>query len=169
MCVLVFSTNLSETFLIIWCNERDVKNVYRSSCKVPFISCQILMKLDFFRRIFEKFSNIKFHENPFSGSRIVPWRRKDGQTNGYDEAYSRFSHLCERAWICIMMLLSYGTVSPTYCLPSRPTTSSQIIPRTLSLTLYLSSLINTLLSRSCTVTERHRSIVTNLVSFRMFP
>jgi len=31
-----------------------------------------LMKLDFSRQIFEKFSDIKFHEIPCSGSRVVP-------------------------------------------------------------------------------------------------
>jgi len=36
----------------------------------------------------KKYSNIKFHENPSSGSRAVPCRRKDGTQ---DEAYSRFS------------------------------------------------------------------------------
>ena len=38
----------------------------------------ILMKLGFSRQIFEKWSNVKFHENPSSGSRVVPigqtWR-----------------------------------------------------------------------------------------------
>jgi hypothetical protein len=32
------------------------------------------MKLEFSRQIFEKVSNIEFHQNPFSGSRIVPMR-----------------------------------------------------------------------------------------------
>jgi hypothetical protein len=36
------------------------------------------MKLEFSRQIFEKFSNIKFHENPSSGSR-VPCGRPDGR------------------------------------------------------------------------------------------
>jgi len=36
--------------------------------------CQILIKLDFTGRIFEKSSNTKFHENPLSGSRVVPCR-----------------------------------------------------------------------------------------------
>jgi hypothetical protein len=35
-------------------------------------SCQILMKLEFPRQTFEKFSNIRFHEIPSSGSRVVP-------------------------------------------------------------------------------------------------
>jgi len=38
------------------------------------------MKLEFSQQIFEKSSNIKFHENQSSGSRIVLWRRTDGQT-----------------------------------------------------------------------------------------
>ena len=35
------------------------------------------MKLEFSRLIFEKSSNIKFHENPLSGSRAVPCGRTD--------------------------------------------------------------------------------------------
>jgi hypothetical protein len=42
-------------------------------------SCQILIKLDFNRQIFEKHSNIKFHENPSSGNRDVPYERTDEQ------------------------------------------------------------------------------------------
>jgi hypothetical protein len=38
MCVLIFSTILSETFLILRRTERDViKNVYWSSCKVTTV------------------------------------------------------------------------------------------------------------------------------------
>jgi len=38
ICVFIFSTNLSETFLILRRNERDmIKNVHWSSCKVLFI------------------------------------------------------------------------------------------------------------------------------------
>ena len=40
----------------------------------------ILTKLAFSRQIFEKFSNIKSHENPSSGSRDVPYGRTDGRT-----------------------------------------------------------------------------------------
>jgi len=35
------------------------------------------MKLEFSRQIFEKFSNIKFHENPSSGSQVVPCVQTD--------------------------------------------------------------------------------------------
>ena len=41
----------------------------------------------YFRKI------LKFHENPSSGSRVVPC----GQTDRHDEANSRFSQFCERA------------------------------------------------------------------------
>jgi len=52
------------------------------------------MKLEFSRQIFEKHSNIKFHENPSSGSRVVP---TDGQTDRHEEGNSRFPQFCERA------------------------------------------------------------------------
>jgi len=40
-------------------------------------SCQI----EFSRQSFEKYSNIKFHENPSSGSRIVRCGGTDGRTD----------------------------------------------------------------------------------------
>jgi hypothetical protein len=51
------------------------------------------MKLEFSRQIFQKFSDIKFHENPSSGSRVVSMRtnwRTDGWTDRHDEANSLF-------------------------------------------------------------------------------
>jgi hypothetical protein len=39
------------------------------------------MKLDFSRQVFEKYSNVTFHENPPSGSRVVACGRTDGQTD----------------------------------------------------------------------------------------
>jgi hypothetical protein len=54
------------------------------------------MKLASSARILEKFSNIKFHENPSSGSRVVPC----GQTDRHDEANSRFSQFCESVKKC---------------------------------------------------------------------
>ena len=35
--VTIFSTTFSETLFILKRNERDIMNVRRSSCKVPFI------------------------------------------------------------------------------------------------------------------------------------
>jgi len=77
MCVLISSTNLSETFLVLRRNDRDmIKSVlvfmYSSRC-----SCPILMKLEFFQQIFEKFLNIKLQETPSTGSRVVPCGRTD--------------------------------------------------------------------------------------------
>jgi len=56
----------------------------------------------FSRKIFKKYSNIKFRENPSSGSGVFPC----GRTDGHDEANSRFSPFCARAQ-------TYKTKSPT--------------------------------------------------------
>jgi hypothetical protein len=45
-------------------------------------SCQILMKLEFSRRIFEKSWNIKFYENQSHGSRVVPCGQTVRQAGG---------------------------------------------------------------------------------------
>jgi len=55
-------------------------------------SSQILKKLEFYRQIFEKYSNIKFHENQSSWKRVAPRER---ETDGHDEANSRFSKFYE--------------------------------------------------------------------------
>jgi hypothetical protein len=39
------------------------------------------MELEFFQQVFEKYSNIKFHDNPSCGSQVVPYRRTDGWTD----------------------------------------------------------------------------------------
>ena len=39
------------------------------------------MKVEFSRQIFVKQSNIKFHENPSSGSRVIPCGRTDRRTD----------------------------------------------------------------------------------------
>jgi hypothetical protein len=64
-------------------------------------SCRILMKPDYSPQIFDKYSDITFHENPPSGSRVVPCgetdRRTDGQMERHDEANTRFSQFSKRA------------------------------------------------------------------------
>jgi hypothetical protein len=55
-----------------------IKNV--TSCKVPVIFVGFLRKLEFSRQIFEKYSNIKFHENSFSWSRGCSMQT-DGRTD----------------------------------------------------------------------------------------
>jgi len=44
-------------------------------------SCQILMKLEFSPKIFEKYSNIKFHEYPPRESQVVPCGWTDKQAD----------------------------------------------------------------------------------------
>jgi hypothetical protein len=45
------------------------------------------MKLEFPRRIFEKYSDVEFHKNPSSGSRVVPC----GQTDRHEKDKSFFA------------------------------------------------------------------------------
>ena len=45
-------------------------------------ACQILTKLQFSHRIFEKYSSIKFHENPSSDSWVFPCGQTDRHTEG---------------------------------------------------------------------------------------
>jgi len=80
MCVLIFSTTLFETFLIPRRFQQDIiinLHVFPSSTRY---SCQILMKIEFCRQVFQKWSNIKIQENPFGGNRVVSCRPKEGQT-----------------------------------------------------------------------------------------
>jgi hypothetical protein len=44
-------------------------------------SCQILLKLEFSRQIFEKYTNMKFNENPSIVTPVVPCRPTDRWTN----------------------------------------------------------------------------------------
>ena len=58
------------------------------------------MNLELYGQIFEKYSNIIFHENPSCGSRVLCGRvggRTDRQTDRHEEAYSRFSKFREGA------------------------------------------------------------------------
>ena len=78
MWVLIFST----IFVKIISRSKNNWMRYDHKCTTVFIkstrcSYQILMKLEFCRKIFEKFSNVKFHENPSSVSRVVPCGRTD--------------------------------------------------------------------------------------------
>ena len=52
------------------------------------ILVQNFMKLEFSRQISEKYSNIRFHENPSSGSRVVLCGRTNWQTDRHNEANS---------------------------------------------------------------------------------
>jgi hypothetical protein len=100
MWVLIFSTNLSEIFLIPSRIQWDIINVLISLCKEPFI-------LDFtenciFSVDFLKNSNIQFRENPSIRNRVLPCGRtgglEDGHADRHDKANSRFSQFCKWTW-----------------------------------------------------------------------
>jgi len=48
------------------------------------------MYLGFSQHICEKYSNIKFRENPSIENRVVPFGRTEGQKDRHDKANSRF-------------------------------------------------------------------------------
>jgi hypothetical protein len=91
-CVLIFSV----TF--VWKISHSMKNWARYDNKSVLVFiwnaryyCQSLMELRIF--LSDLFCNMKFHENPSSGRRIVP----HGQTDKYDEAKSCFQQFCKSA------------------------------------------------------------------------
>jgi len=61
------------------------------------------MKLELSRHTFAKCPNVKFRENPSSGSRIFTCGWTDGRT--YDKANSRFPQFCERAYKVTCLLI----------------------------------------------------------------
>jgi hypothetical protein len=78
----MFFPGLSETFFILRRIQRDVViNVRMFSCKVRGTLFRILTKIEFSRQIFEKHSNVKFHENPSIGIRDFSCGRTDRRTD----------------------------------------------------------------------------------------
>jgi hypothetical protein len=96
-CVFWFSVQLlSETFLILGINQRDnIKNVHRSTCKVPVILVRFY-ETWIFSKGFRK--TLKYQILWKS----VEWEtscsmRTDGGTDMHNEDNSRFVQFCERA------------------------------------------------------------------------
>jgi hypothetical protein len=90
-CVLIIFTLLLCNILILRRTERDViKKREIVFTSITRYYCRILMKLEFFRRIFERCPNVRFHENPSSWIRVVACERKAREINTHDEANSRF-------------------------------------------------------------------------------
>jgi len=86
--VLIFSTafywNISHS-------EINLASYYHKRAEVftknNIYSCHIIMTLEFSRQIKKKY-NVKFDENPFGGSRVVPWRSKKERTDGRTDGES---------------------------------------------------------------------------------
>jgi hypothetical protein len=72
---------LSETFLILRTTERDMIKMYIDlHVKYPLFLSDFNDTLIFWKD-FRKYSNMKLHENPSSGSRVVSCGRQDRQTD----------------------------------------------------------------------------------------
>jgi len=85
MCVLIFSTNLSQTFLILRRINRDMKrNVYWSSCKIPIMFLIILVVLRSTLEYKIRWKSVQWKPSCFM------------RTDRLDEANSLFSQFCER-------------------------------------------------------------------------
>jgi hypothetical protein len=55
------------------------------------------MKIEFSWQTFAEYTNTNFHENPYSGRRVVSYGRTYKQADRDYEANSRFSQFYERA------------------------------------------------------------------------
>jgi len=66
-------------------------SVDTSSCKVRVIVPIFSIKCEFTGQIIDKYSSIKFHENPSSEIRVVPC----GRTDRHDVTNRRSSQFCE--------------------------------------------------------------------------
>ena len=80
-CVSRFSLQLlSKTFLILRRMQQDIViNVKTSSCKVPVIFVGFKSYMNFLDTFSKKYWSVKFHQNPSSGSQVVPCGRTDGR------------------------------------------------------------------------------------------
>jgi hypothetical protein len=79
MCVLISSTNFIRNI------SHSKKKSVRYQCAYVLMystrySRQLLLKLQFHRHNFENSPNIKFHEHPSYGSRVLPCERTERQT-----------------------------------------------------------------------------------------
>jgi hypothetical protein len=88
----------SATFVLnISHSEKNSARCCWSSCKVAVILFRFQWNLSFIESFWGKSSNIKVYENSSIGSRVVPCRETDRQTDRYDEAISRFSQFFQSA------------------------------------------------------------------------
>jgi len=116
MCVSIFSTSF-VTFLVLRRTERDViKNVHWSSCGVSNFNDTLIFSS------FEKYANIKFRENPDSGSRVVPCVRTDRQTDmtTLTVAFRNFANAPKKAARKCSGISPRQSTTPPWSAPSQP-------------------------------------------------
>ena len=86
---------LSQTFLILGRNERDIIiNVHTSSCKVLAIVARLKLNLNFSNRFTKNNHISNFMTIREAGTEMS---NAEGQTGGHDEANVGSSLLCKRA------------------------------------------------------------------------
>jgi hypothetical protein len=103
MCVLIFSTafdSVSSQSKKKWarCDWKCISGFMWSSG----YSCPILLKLEFYRKIFEKYSNANFHENPSCESTE---RRTDGQA--WRNSFCNFKKAPKKWFFCLSCSLHH--------------------------------------------------------------
>ena len=104
--VFWFSVHLLfEIFPILRRYEWDVIiHVHRSSCKVPVILARFEWNFIFSRQIFEKYSNIKFHENLAVGAELFrAVGQKDRQAWRSQQSLLEILRLCLKTNQLIML------------------------------------------------------------------
>jgi len=107
-CVFWFSPQISsETFLTLRRIWRDIiLHVHWSSCTVPLLLSEF-NETWIFSTVFEKYSDIKFHENPSSGSQLVPWgqtdRHRKTDMSKLLDAFRNFAKRAQKHTVCQMV------------------------------------------------------------------
>jgi hypothetical protein len=76
--VLKLKEDRQGTYYITLQYVQKCINVFMSN---TIYSCQISIKLEFNRQIFEKYPNAIYHENPTSESRVIPYGQTEGRTD----------------------------------------------------------------------------------------
>jgi len=100
MCVLIFSTTLSETFLILRRNERDkIKNIYTGLHVKYLLVFSGLNEISIFSTDFRKILEYQIswksvQWEPSCSRRTDGWA--DGKTDRHDKVSTEFSQFCER-------------------------------------------------------------------------
>ena len=85
------------------------------------------MKLEFFRQIFEKYSNTKFHKNPSGESRVVACGRTDVETD-MSNLVVAFRNFANAPKICVFFP-QYVYLCVWYASQNKVTTSLYTINR----------------------------------------